>query len=163
MRIGIDSRLPYYEKGGISQYERHLIAEAVDERDHILADSHHKRNDLIKNLCVPAHKVTTIHLAGNPIYLIPSLPEIMEATQLKFRLPKGFILFVGTISPRKNLQTLFFAYELLIREAKIDNPLVIVGRQGQMIGQGLIQAEKFAWEKTAQKTLSAYQTVNGYG
>ena len=53
----------------------------------------------------------------------------------KYNLPQGFILFVGTLEPRKNLPTLIRAYDKLRRETAVDVPLVLVGSKGWIYDQ----------------------------
>ena len=118
------------------RYYAGQIRTAINRADHIVADSHHTRYDLIESLDVPKTKVTTIHLAANPIFLQDLTAEEVAETLSLYNLPKGFILFVGTISPRKNPQLLIDTYKILLNEAGIDVPLVIVGRKGW-------QAEEF--------------------
>ncbi len=103
---------------------------AVQEADHISADSHHTRYDLIERLNVPHEKVTTIHLAADPIYSLRQDPASISLILERYALSKGFILFVGTISPRKNLSTLLNSYRLLLDQIKIDAQLVLVGSRG---------------------------------
>jgi glycosyltransferase involved in cell wall biosynthesis len=47
-----------------------------------------------------------------------------------YGLDKGFILFVSTIEPRKNLLSLVKAYEVLKRRHGIEEDLVVIGRKG---------------------------------
>lgn len=49
--------------------------------------------------------------------------------------PKSYILFVGTIEPRKNLTSLFKAYALLPPRLQNDFPLVVVGAKGWNTGE----------------------------
>jgi glycosyltransferase involved in cell wall biosynthesis len=113
-----------------SRYYAEQIEWAVQAADHISADSHATRYDLIEKLHVPPHKVTTVHLAANPIYKIVHPPEAVAATLAKYKLAPGYILFVGTLEPRKNLPFLLQAYKQLRAESDIDVPLVLVGSKG---------------------------------
>ncbi|MBK8986760.1 MAG: glycosyltransferase family 4 protein [Chloroflexi bacterium] len=120
------------------RYYAGQIAWAVQRADHISADSHATRRDLIEQLGVPPQKVTTIHLAANPLYERPFAPEAIQPTLSQYNLPRGFILFVGTLEPRKNLPMLLRAYKLLRQETAVDIPLILVG------GKGWIYDEIFA-------------------
>ena len=111
---------------------------AVRRADHISADSHATRRDLIERLGVPPEKVTTIPLAANPLYARPFPPDAIHQTLSQFNLPPGFILFVGTLEPRKNLPLLLRAYKMLREETAVDVPLILVG------GKGWIYDEIFA-------------------
>ncbi|MEZ4646136.1 MAG: glycosyltransferase family 1 protein [Chloroflexota bacterium] len=119
------------------RYYNEQIQWACNVADHISADSHATRRDLIERLNVPPQKVTTIHLAANPLYAREYADEAVAATLAKHDLPRGFILFVGTLEPRKNVPTLVRAYALL-RARGIDVPLILVG------GKGWIYEEIFA-------------------
>lgn len=103
---------------------------AVNHADHISADSEVTRQDLIDKLKVPPEKVTTIHLAANPLYKRPYSQDEIDQTLRQFNLPHGFILAVGTLEPRKNYPMLIEAYGQLRRETAVDLPLVIVGGKG---------------------------------
>lgn len=121
---------PHYLTRESRRYYNDQIAWAVRHADAIAADSHHTRRDLIERLAVPAEKVTTIHLAANPIYSRPVAAAAVEATLRRLDLPRGFILFVGTLEPRKNVPTLLRAYYELVHSGSGDVPLVLVGRRG---------------------------------
>lgn len=112
------------------RYYAGQIRWAVRVADHISADSHATRQDLIDRLQVPPEKVTTIYLAANPVYTSAQTDATIENTLRQFNLPSGFILFVGTLEPRKNLPMLFRAYHKMRSEAAVDVPLVLVGSTG---------------------------------
>ncbi|UCC53935.1 MAG: glycosyltransferase family 4 protein, partial [Anaerolineaceae bacterium] len=106
------------------------IAWAVQKADHIAADSHHTRRDLIELLEVPPNKITTIHLAANPIFLRQPAKRSVDRTLEDLNLSRGYVLFVGTLSPRKNVEGLVRAYSRLAREASFDSPLILAGGRG---------------------------------
>ncbi len=111
-------------------YYADQIAWAVQVADHISADSHATRHDLIEQLRVPPDKITTVHLAANPLYECEYDDTAVSTTLQKHNLPHGFILFVGTLEPRKNLPFLIRAYDALLKEGEIDVPLILVGGKG---------------------------------
>jgi len=52
----------------------------------------------------------------------------------KLLLPETFLLFVGTIEPRKNLGLLFEAFQLLSESLRRQFPLVVAGKPGWHTG-----------------------------
>jgi len=66
----------------------------------------------------------------DPSMLNPRDPADGERIRSRYGLPARYILYVGTIQPRKNLTTLIEAYHLLRRDMPSAPPLVIVGRKG---------------------------------
>lgn len=121
---------PEYLTEESRRYYRGQIRWAVAQADLISADSEHTRQDLIHRLGVPPEKVRTIYLAANPLYRQRPAADAVSQTLAEYDLPRGFLLFVGTLEPRKNLPTLIEAYATLRREAKVDVPLVLVGGKG---------------------------------
>lgn len=111
-------------------YYANQIERAVQTADHISADSHATRHDLIEELHVPPEKITTVHLAVNPLYERGYEGTAVSATLQKHNLPRDFILFVGTLEPRKNLPFLIRAYDELLKQGEVDVPLVLVGGKG---------------------------------
>jgi glycosyltransferase involved in cell wall biosynthesis len=65
----------------------------------------------------------------------PAFRPIADATELariraRYALPDRFILYLGTIEPRKNLVMLLDAYEMLRTRDEAAPPLVLAGRPG---------------------------------
>jgi glycosyltransferase involved in cell wall biosynthesis len=78
---------------------------------------------------VEPEKVTVVHLAADPTYH-PLADEEARKIAAKYGLMPGYLLFVGTLEPRKNLPGLLQAYRLLRDARTIDEPLVLVGGKG---------------------------------
>jgi glycosyltransferase involved in cell wall biosynthesis len=112
------------------RYYLDQIQWAVDSADAISADSHATGRDIIEKLNVPPEKVTTIHLAANPLFSQPVEQSQVKITLDRLGLDPGFYLSVGTLEPRKNLPMLLRVYARLRSEKKVSNPLVLVGRKG---------------------------------
>jgi glycosyltransferase involved in cell wall biosynthesis len=112
------------------RYYNGQIDWAVRQADHILADSHHTRLDLIERLAVDPGRVSTVHLAASPIFTQESPPDAIQATLAKYRLERGFVLFVGTVSPRKNVETILEAFHMLLEENAAETSLVLAGAKG---------------------------------
>jgi glycosyltransferase involved in cell wall biosynthesis len=96
--------------------------------DHIIAVSENTRRDLVAAYGVPLEKVTVILEAADPRFY-PRSVEMVTAARKRYGLPPRYILFVGTIEPRKNLSRLLAAFETIHADGLTDG-LVIVGRPG---------------------------------
>jgi glycosyltransferase involved in cell wall biosynthesis len=106
------------------------VPTAVRRADHIVAVSEQTRRDLIRLLSVPAERITAAYNGVDPRFRpMPGSAEVQELRS-KLGLPERFILHVGTLEPRKNLQRLVEAYGLLAKSARGDVALVMAGRKG---------------------------------
>ena len=100
--------------------------------DRIIAVSEQTRSDLVSSYGVPADKVTVVYEAADGRFR-PQHPEAVRAVRLRHGLPERYVLYVGTIEPRKNLVRLLEAFEPLRSRGLVD-ALVIVGRRGWLTG-----------------------------
>ncbi|MGH2538278.1 MAG: glycosyltransferase family 4 protein [Candidatus Promineifilaceae bacterium] len=111
------------------RYYAGQIAWAVRQADAIAADSQHAKADLIERLGAPAAKIKVVYLAANPIYAIPVEESAVRQTLAELGLTSGFILFVGTLSARKNVGLLLRAAERLT-QAGTHVTVVLAGAKG---------------------------------
>jgi len=95
--------------------------------DAVIAVSECTKRDAIRFYRIPEEKITVIYEGVNPRFR-PASPEAIAAVRARYGLPERFILYVGTIEPRKNLTTLLEAFHHLL--ATYDLRLVIVGKKG---------------------------------
>ncbi len=105
------------------------IHRAVGRADHIITDSDWTREDVLNHLGAPPERVTTVHLAANPVYRPITIHDEIRQTLTRYGLPSDFIIFVGTLEPRKNVPALLKAHRLLLDQG-LDIHLAIVGRKG---------------------------------
>ena len=100
---------------------------AVRGADHIITPSHATRNDLLKLLPADPERVSVIPDGVAPIFAPMADGEIAaQLAPLGLR-PDTYLLFMGTIEPRKNLQRLLEALEMAAPEV---GPLVLAGGRG---------------------------------
>jgi glycosyltransferase involved in cell wall biosynthesis len=96
----------------------------------ILADSDATRAEVLDLLGVPAEKVHTVHCGVDPAFRPVDDPASLEAARRRHDLPEKFLLFVGTLEPRKNLPALLAAFAELTADPDFRHDLVLVGGKG---------------------------------
>lgn len=111
------------------RYYNDQIAWATARADHILAVSEATRADLIHRLGVPPEKVTVTYEGVAPAFRPLPSAQVREVLS-RYGLAPGYLLFVGTLEPRKNLPGLLTAYRILLDRGEAQAPLVIVGGKG---------------------------------
>lgn len=124
-------------------YSLNLSARAR-EAQKIIAVSQSTQNDLVDLYRIPQNKVETIHLGvGDEFKRISPSDPGLELVRRKYSLPEKFILFFGTIEPRKNLAGLIKAYEIFRQKAaaNADYRLVIAGNKGWLCSEIFQQAK----------------------
>jgi glycosyltransferase involved in cell wall biosynthesis len=103
---------------------RLLLPRLAKRVELILTVSEHSRRSIIRRLAVPDLRVVTIPNGVNLRRFHPGDPTAVRA---KYGLPERYILFVGSLEPRKNLDRLLLAWSRLTEFQ--DVLLVIAGPQ----------------------------------
>ena len=96
---------------------------------HVLTDSESVRSEILDALGLEAARVTAVPLAPRPAFR-PVPPEESHGVRRRLGVEDDFLLFVGTVEPRKNLLALVRAFDLLTHETSLRPQLVIAGRKG---------------------------------
>jgi len=98
--------------------------------DKIICVSNSTKLDLIMYTKLDEKKVKVIHLGRDEIVPIVQQHQIVETcTKYNINIDKKYILFIGTIEPRKNILTMLKVF-CAFRQQFSDYQLVIVGRKG---------------------------------
>lgn len=99
-------------------YWPQALNHAARVSDHIITISEASKQDIIKHLHVPPEKITVTPLAVDFQRFFPPVVKAPAKTP--------YILFVGTIEPRKNVPALIRAYAKIADE--LPHQLIIAGR-----------------------------------
>ena len=100
---------------------------------HILTVSQSTKSDLEHLYKIPGEKITVTPLGvGSEFMLMAKIDTRLAAVQKKYHLPEHFILYFGTIEPRKNITGLIQAFEILksYKLQATSYKLVIAGSRG---------------------------------
>jgi glycosyltransferase involved in cell wall biosynthesis len=107
-----------------------LIDRAVRHAEHVIAVSEATKRDIVRLTGTPETKITVIYEAADSLYKPVDDQQALARIRAQYHLPEQFVLFVGTIEPRKNLPTLIRAFHGLVEKYKTSADLAIVGRRG---------------------------------
>jgi glycosyltransferase involved in cell wall biosynthesis len=105
------------------------FAQLARRADRLIAVSDCTKNDAVRVLGIAPEKITTIHSGIADAFFDPPAHRIDEV-RTRYRLDRPFVLFVGTIEPRKNLDLLLDAFESLPLPLREQYELVIAGPIG---------------------------------
>ena len=95
----------------------------------IVTVSHSARRDLLRLHGIDADRVSVVHEAAAPRFQPISDRARLDAARRRYELPPRFVLYVGTIEPRKNLPRLMQAFAAA-RAQGMPHELVCVGPYG---------------------------------
>ncbi|MFH1789957.1 MAG: glycosyltransferase family 1 protein [bacterium] len=106
--------------------------------DLIITPSISTKNDIIKHLKINEEKIKAIYPGISKKFLETSQnmainnaqDEFEKIVKQKYGLPDRFLLFLGTIEPRKNISALVKAFEMCAGNIPSDIHLVIAGAPG---------------------------------
>ena len=96
----------------------------------LLTVSQAAKVDIVKALRVQENQVSVAYQGLRSLFRPIEDRNWLEAVRQKYQLPACFILFVGTLEPRKNIAGLLRAFRFLKSQGDFPAKLVIVGRKG---------------------------------
>lgn len=106
-----------------------LMRVAVSKSKAIIAVSESTKKDLVKLFAVNPQKITVTPLGyASAIYTPKSQND--QAVLDSYALKPGYLLFLGTLEPRKNIVGILQAYSKLSSELRDKHKLVIGGKKG---------------------------------
>ena len=103
-----------------------LVPKSLKKADKIIAVSENTRKDIKRIFGLPGFKIKVIYEGVN--FDKPTIP--LEKLQKKFKLQKGYIFYVGTLEPRKNLERVVNAFRGLMVNKRFKAQLVLAGNLG---------------------------------
>jgi len=123
---------PQTHRSRLVRRARRRLPLAMRLADRIITPTESVRREVCEYLSVEPAKVRAVHSA--PRAGFQPLPPA-EAARIREQLgvEEEFLLFVGTLEPRKNLPTLVKAFEKILGETSLRPQLVIAGAEGWLM------------------------------
>jgi glycosyltransferase involved in cell wall biosynthesis len=105
------------------------FAETLKRADGVIAVSQNTKDDAVRVLGLAPSKISVIHSGiARSFFEIPA--EAIDTVRERYRLERPFVLCVGTIEPRKNIDLLLDAYDQLAPSLRGECELVLAGPMG---------------------------------
>ena len=101
------------------------VGYGLKNADKVIAISKQTKNDIIEFYGTDERKIEVVYQTCNEIFKHKADSVTTQKVKAKYNLPEKYLLYVGTIEPRKNALNIVKAIDKL----KIDIPLIIIGRE----------------------------------
>lgn len=112
-----------------SAYRQAVVA-SIRRSDVVTVPSRFARSDLLRRFPdVPADRVRVVPWGIDEAFRVRTRDQA-RSLLAHHRLPERFVLFVGTLEPRKNLRVVLRAWRRLLRAGAAIGDLVLAGRLG---------------------------------
>lgn len=134
----------------IARFLQKELTLTLQRADALITDSHYTRQELADYFGWPIERIHAVPLASSPEFHPRSADSLREALARYGLQAGGYSLFVGTIEPRKNLETLLDAYGKLPVALRQRWPLILTGYHGwrsEAIHQRIAQAQQQGWAR----------------
>ena len=143
-------KYPAFHPQARRAYMGRELPKALKRADVIITDSNYTRAEFIEYSGFDPSRVLAIPLAASEEFQARTEFECLE-TLGKFQLSyQGYVLYAGTVEPRKNLMSLLDAYEALPASLRKTTPLVVAGYKGwrsEDVHERLEKAHAAGWAK----------------
>lgn len=107
-----------------------LFPRSLEWANHILTDAEYVRQEIIREFGVKPERITAVPLGARSIFRPLSQSECGRALAERDLSYRRYVLCVGTLEPRKNLELAIRAYAGLPPAFRERHPLVTVGMKG---------------------------------
>ncbi|MCY1272846.1 D-inositol-3-phosphate glycosyltransferase [compost metagenome] len=132
------------------RYLQKELQKTLTRADALITDSEYTRHELSKYFSWPLDRIHAVPLASSEDFH-PRSHKSLQAPLARYGLkPGGYSLFVGTIEPRKNIETLLNAYSRLPIGIRQRWPLLLTGYQGwqnEPVHDRITQAQREGWAR----------------
>ena len=109
------------------------LRKSVKRADLIITDSYFSKERILKHLKIKEEKIRVIHpCIDYEVFNKKNAhkAEIVQQIRKKYSLKEKYMLYLGTLEPRKNIRRLILAYSHLVEKNALIPELVIAGGKG---------------------------------
>jgi glycosyltransferase involved in cell wall biosynthesis len=145
---------PEYFRPARRLYQRAFTERSAHAATQIVTDSESTREDVITAFGIAPERVRVIYPTISPDFQPIRVPATLAAFRARHGLPERYLLYLGTLEPRKNVIMLVEAYARLRAESEAAPPLILAGAKGWYYDA--------LFERVRALDLERYVTFAGY-
>lgn len=112
----------------IKNYYHYFFPKFAQKADRIVTVSEYSKQDIAKQFNIKPELIDVVYNGSNKVYKPLSELEIKK-TKEKYTKGNEFFIFVGALSPRKNIANLLLAFDKFKNNTKTATKLLIVGEK----------------------------------
>ena len=121
---------PQWGSQNLRAFKNWLWRTSAQWADHIITISEFSRQEVAKHFRIPESRITVTPLGVDERYFDRLSGNAADHVLSQYALPEQFFIFIGTLQPRKNIERIVHAHEMLPAALRAQCPLLIVGRKG---------------------------------
>lgn len=126
---------PEWANPRLRSLKNFLLRQSAQWADHVLTISHAMVPELVEQYRIPSERISVTPLGVDERWFEREPPARIDAVRKRFDLAPGYLLFVGTLQPRKNVARILDAYRRLPVRVQAEHQLVIAGKEGWRVGE----------------------------
>jgi alpha-1,3-rhamnosyl/mannosyltransferase len=107
-----------------------LLKRSFGWADRVLVLSHATIAEVVEHYHVPESRIAVTPLGVDDAWFVAPTVDVLAGTLRRYGLARGYLLFVGTLQPRKNVERIVDAYGRLPPALRASFDLVVVGKVG---------------------------------
>jgi glycosyltransferase involved in cell wall biosynthesis len=127
-------------------YHRTFTMRSLQHATMIIANSNSTKQDAIELASIPANRVQTVYPCIDERFSSVILDEDIQTFRQVHGLRKGYLLYLGTLEPRKNITTLIEAYAHFRTTYGREEKLVLAGGKGWLYDSIFERVQKLGLE-----------------
>ncbi len=112
----------------VKKYYRYFFPKFAHKANRIVTVSEYSKKDIAEQFTINPELIDVVH-NGTNVTFKPTSEEEIKKTKNECTNGRDFFLFVGALSPRKNIANLVLAFELFKNKTNSNLKLVIVGEK----------------------------------
>lgn len=121
---------PQWLRSEFRDIKNFLWKRAANWADEVITISDYSKIELSKWTGIALNKITVIPLAVDERWFRSVSHDEFARVRQSYQLPETFFVSIGTLQPRKNVESTIWAHRALSPAERIRTPLIIIGRAG---------------------------------